>query len=226
MSDVKHTTDWEEIIELVDQEIPASRGEYLKEHLKECKECQDKLAALDKLSGTVHKWDVPQLPVQRAERMLQNVQSQNLAKPGIIAALIEKLGWPGTVAAAGVVLAACALLLALLARTQTISLSTAILQRPRPKSIALSPYAANLHEQNATPSGDQLLRSGNSWSETTAKVQSHAEPDVPAPMIARTVSLSIVAKDLTATRRSFEAILARHHGYAADLTADAQQDSA
>ena len=40
---------------------------------------------------------------------------------------------------------------------------------------------------------------------------------IPAPMIARTASLAIVVKDFAAARSSLDAILARHHGYAAQL---------
>jgi hypothetical protein len=40
---------------------------------------------------------------------------------------------------------------------------------------------------------------------------------IPAPMIARTVSLSIVVKNFAASRASLDAILARHHGYSAQL---------
>jgi len=39
----------------------------------------------------------------------------------------------------------------------------------------------------------------------------------PGPMIARTVSLSVVVKDFAASRSSLNAILARHHGYSAQL---------
>jgi uncharacterized small protein (DUF1192 family) len=39
----------------------------------------------------------------------------------------------------------------------------------------------------------------------------------PGPMIARTVSLSVVVKNFTAARSSLDAILARHHGYSAQL---------
>jgi len=45
--------------------------------------------------------------------------------------------------------------------------------------------------------------------------QSGTEPT--EPMIARTVSLSIVAKDCDASRASLDSILARHRGYAAEL---------
>ena len=46
------------------------------------------------------------------------------------------------------------------------------------------------------------------------------------PMIARTVSLSIVTKDFSASRTALDAILARHHGYAANLAVNAEQNAA
>jgi len=45
-------------------------------------------------------------------------------------------------------------------------------------------------------------------------------------MIARTVSLSIIAKDFDSARASLDAILARHNGYAADLNVATPQGSA
>lgn len=47
-----------------------------------------------------------------------------------------------------------------------------------------------------------------------------------APMIARAVSLSIVAKDFAASRATLDAILARHHSYAAELTANTAENAA
>jgi hypothetical protein len=46
------------------------------------------------------------------------------------------------------------------------------------------------------------------------------------PMIARNVTLSIVVKDFDFSRSTLEAILARHHGYAASLNASTQQNAA
>ena len=42
-------------------------------------------------------------------------------------------------------------------------------------------------------------------------------PSAPAPMIARTASLLIIVKDFAASRASLDTILARHHGYSAQL---------
>lgn len=49
---------------------------------------------------------------------------------------------------------------------------------------------------------------------------------VPAPMIARTVSLNIVVKDFAAARASLDNILAKHHGYAAQLTVSTPENAA
>jgi Domain of unknown function (DUF4349)/Putative zinc-finger len=46
------------------------------------------------------------------------------------------------------------------------------------------------------------------------------------PMIARTVSLSIIVKDFARSRSSLDAILTRYHGYAASLTVSSPQESA
>ncbi len=46
-----------------------------------------------------------------------------------------------------------------------------------------------------------------------------------APMIARTVSLSIFVKDLAASRATLDTILARHHGYSAELTVSTPEDA-
>jgi anti-sigma factor RsiW len=46
-----------------------------------------------------------------------------------------------------------------------------------------------------------------------------------APMIARSVSLTIVVKDFAAARASLDSILARHRGYAAQLTAATQENA-
>ena len=51
-------------------------------------------------------------------------------------------------------------------------------------------------------------------------------PTTPAPMIARTVSLSIAVKDFTSARAALDAILARHHGYSAQLTLNTPENSA
>ena len=53
-----------------------------------------------------------------------------------------------------------------------------------------------------------------------------ATPPAPtlAPMIARSAALTIVVKDFAASRADLDAILARHHGYAAQLTVNTPEN--
>jgi hypothetical protein len=48
---------------------------------------------------------------------------------------------------------------------------------------------------------------------------------IPVPMIARTVSLAIVVKDFAASRSSLDSILARHHGYSAQLSVNTPENA-
>lgn len=59
-----------------------------------------------------------------------------------------------------------------------------------------------------------------------SKLQRPTEPQGSAPMIARTVSLSIIAKDFDSAHASLDVILARHNGYAADLSVATPLDAA
>ena len=62
--------------------------------------------------------------------------------------------------------------------------------------------------------GSSFSRDGQPQVDQQSKVFSN---DISAPMIARTVSLSIVVKDFPKARASLDGILNRHHGYAAQL---------
>jgi hypothetical protein len=62
-------------------------------------------------------------------------------------------------------------------------------------------------------------------SPTPAGRPAPADTPIHQPMIARSVSLTIVTKDFASSRASLEAILARHHGYSAQLTASTSENS-
>ncbi len=87
---------------------------------------------------------------------------------------------------------------------------------------ARKPMAINTLEAPPPPSAAQGLVAGGSEGSSDHAALSAA----PAPMIARTVSLSIVVKDFAATRSSLDSILARHHGYAAQLTVSTPENAA
>jgi hypothetical protein len=76
------------------------------------------------------------------------------------------------------------------------------------------------------PSGSpQAGYENKAWHAPTAKNPSSGLT-VSAPMIARTVSLSLIAKDFDASRASLDSILARHNGYSANLAVNTPQGAA
>jgi len=75
--------------------------------------------------------------------------------------------------------------------------------------------AMNRDAQDDQSAGDEL---------TAARQTLTAEEIRQGPMIAQSVELAVVAKDVSAARSAVEAILARHHGYAAGLTVNTEQN--
>jgi len=65
----------------------------------------------------------------------------------------------------------------------------------------------------------------NSFSADGQPLADQQSKDISAPMIARIVSLSIMVKDFAASRSSLDGILARHHGYSAQLSISTQENA-
>jgi hypothetical protein len=66
----------------------------------------------------------------------------------------------------------------------------------------------------------------NSFSVDGQLITDQQAREFTGPMIARTVSLAIIVKDFDASRKSLDAILARHNGYAAGLNVGTPQGAA
>ena len=74
MSNEKQTADWEELMALMDGELPRERAEYLKKHLEECEECRSKVMDVENASGTLRRWDVPELSAGKANATLKLIE--------------------------------------------------------------------------------------------------------------------------------------------------------
>lgn len=73
--------------------------------------------------------------------------------------------------------------------------------------------------------GDHAQSSSSLDGEPMTDEQGEVFSNFTAPLIARTVSLSIVVKDFSASRSSLDAILRRHHGYSAQLNVSTPEDA-
>jgi hypothetical protein len=227
MSSAKHTVNWDEVMTLVDGEIPAGRMEYLKMHLKECKECQELLETFHEVSEAVNEWRVTDLPSHTAAAMLEKVQSASTEQHPGAARFFGRFGRRRILAATGGVMAVCALTLVFLSRPASRSLAPAFTDQTATRRIELPPDNGALRQWSFALPANRVAAGGGGWrADTSAQMHTADVGLLPAPMIARSVSLSIVAKDFAKTRASLEAILAWHQGYAADLTVNTELNSA
>jgi hypothetical protein len=81
--------------------------------------------------------------------------------------------------------------------------------------------------QNSLPINGRLAGDKLQVFKQLKELQRGYQGGLPAgPMIARTVSLSFIAKDFDSSRASLDGILARHNGYAADLNVATPQGAA
>ena len=200
MSKDGQSADWEEVLALVDEKIPASRLEYLRKHLKECEECREKVEHVEEASREVREaaHDAPQ--TGGSLRLMREYKWALLISGGLILlALLALLGQRqdriNSFATAGKQSA------------QVNMTEPAPIPAGRPASAAANEQSTGLYDENpVTHPAAQVLES--------------------SPMIARSVTLAIVAKDFAGARAALEAVLTKHHGYAADLTVNTQQGSA
>ncbi len=239
MSNDKETAEWEELMALVDGEIPAERAEYLKKHLEQCEECRRKVMGVETVSGTLHKWEVPELSTGKANAMLGEIQEGKTSSAGN-AALLRRMRMPIMVFGG-------------LALVALFMLSPARMTIPKEQGVAkpaTEPYELPAADLSAYSSEQEDKSAAEGWrfsnqsaskatprlnpralealSKTRAELNSAKAVVVTesAPMIARSVELSIVVKDCLAARASVEAILQRHRGYAANLAASSERNHA
>ncbi len=202
----KHTSAWEELLTLGDGLIPAGRLEYLKKHLQECKECRMQLESLERTTTTPHKGDGEEIQVHGAEITPERMQSPKVpvSRFNIRGLTLSRLR-PYLVMSGLLVIFVLALLLWNFSLDHLASLEGTRQVAPRPAATSKS-VLTSLEEgagaQQLSPATQTL-----------------------GPMIARSISLSIVTKDFAEARASLEAILGRHKSYAADLAVNTEQNS-
>jgi hypothetical protein len=201
MNKDEQTATWEEVLGLVDDKIPPNRAEHLKEHLRDCQECRERLEGTERVAA-------------ESDEKRQNERAPFSG----FTVLMRRFKGPLLILGGVVVLG----LLALLGRQMKIGDLPAT---TRPQQI---------RESMALPASQMAAKSeaGSTRSEEEAQVdenliaQGYAPAIATTPMIARSVTLQIVAKEFAAARASLEILLAKHHGYAAELTVNTQQGSA
>jgi hypothetical protein len=246
-----HPVTPEELMAYQDGEHSPARAEFLAAHLPTCGQCQEIDRGLRRASQTLAGWTVvPAAPNCAFEQRLDEAaKAASVRRPfssGWIAGIGRRRPVFSAVFGAGAILAIAFAMVLFSARrplsNATMAMNERIaMQEPRAESVFLSQPSPSGNEDDVSKNPemakekldalvaqrqallDRLQRAQISSSlENSATTTGTSLP----PMIARTLSLSIVVKDFEAGRSTLDAILARHHGYAATLSVNTQQNAA
>jgi anti-sigma factor RsiW len=228
----------EEVMALLDGELSASEVQSVFAHVDSCAECTKLSEQLRGISLSLSAWKIPTVPavVERsiAESVAQASSGVNISKPklSIRAALWSWKQW--TAVSVGAMAA-----LLVVASIFTVPLERRVpLQRAGKTMTPFIDIGAQ-KSQDSMQAGnggggdrDSLRAKGGTMGGALGSISGMQAqvPDVltrnDAPMIARTSFLSIVVKDFSGSRASLDAILARYHGYSAQLSASTAENRA
>jgi hypothetical protein len=224
MSTTTHPFAPEEIMAFVDGELSADRAQLLSAHLEMCSECQEVTGSIRSTSQKLATWTV------EAPKTL----NEGISLPGLagfpltteqdarFSRLRDALSRRWVWAPALTLMLAIAVFLAVIPGTfmhkaPSVRMST---MKEVVEPLDVEPYARQGQISGGDGGGDKVA------AQPRAKTLSLEGKSAAVPMIARTVSLSVVVKDFEAARHLLDAILARHNGYAAELNAATPQGSA
>lgn len=225
MNTTTHPVAPEEVMAHVDGELPTIRGQFVADHIASCKECARLATEVRNDSDALRAWPVEAMP----ESVEAKIRSAVL-EAGKLASKSERPRWPlWALGFAGVAAVALLLLRGGQERKFAPASKSVRTVAGRPAEVLSNAIPGGSLETLTQPGvvADANLN-GQPASDQQSRVFSNAIPAsaIAAPMIARTLSLSIVAKDFLASRATLDAILARHHSYAAELTANTPENAA
>ena len=237
MNTTAHTVSPEDLMAFLDGELSALAAESVAAHLAECEECAGIVTQFRNTSQSLSLWTVSAPPDEMESAIKELAADAAYSHRYARSDLWFRGGsrsWKPWAVAAGLVVAAAFLagslsvfrvhrdrLLAPVElasrvgpRSSLPEMATAdAIRVPDSRALMLSEASPQLSRLAAKRQAANMLAS----SAPTASV-------VPiAPMIARTVNLTMMVKDFAASRSALDQILARHHGYFAHLEVNTQE---
>jgi anti-sigma factor RsiW len=237
-STAQHTVTPEDIMALLDGELPAAEAKVVSTHIDECTECADIAAQFRATSRFLAAWTVPAVPASLDAAIQKHAANAVSRQMGHAPAhpLLGIRDWQLWMLAGGAAVAAI-LFVIVAARSISNNAGQQVAQR---SSIAASlpmedrnfaalqsiapPNAAASKSRQAGIAGMLVQGRTDMLANSTALTLASTGPA--APMIARTVSLTILVRDVPASRAALDAILAQHHGYAAQLNINTPENYA
>jgi hypothetical protein len=256
MSTTPHPITPEEIMTHLDGELSPARAQSVSTHLESCAACQELVNSLRHTSHSLSHWTVCSVPapleksVMLAAAKLRSHSPFQDSNVNVHNHRWTRKQWIGGLAATAAVLL---LMISIsTSRRPRTELQRAIALQEKHASQARATNSLPVDLARINSAGEQQNADRTSY---TLDGSVAAPPTPPpsngpqavfgnkpllsplaknpasgltlsAPMIARSVSLSIISKDFDSSRASLDAILARHNGYSASLSVSSPQDAA
>jgi hypothetical protein len=244
MTATTHPVNTEEIMALLDGELPVERAQTVSAHVELCPECSALAKELESTKQTFASWEVDTLPAVIEDRVHAAITAMPSSAGASGSSLTQRASfWTWKQWLVGLSATAAVGLLFLAITMPTFQRSPMAAKEASRIAHARSFDNASVDSRNTrgfdalkeSPDGDtltsklendagKLLPSATNGS--LGKLQTQIDDPRHSPMIARAVALSLVMKDFDAGRASLDAILARHGGYAAGLNVATPQGAA
>jgi anti-sigma factor RsiW len=234
----QHTVNPEDIMALLDGELPAAEAKVVSTHIDECTECAAIAAEFCETSHVLAAWTVPAAP-ETLEAAMQKHAAKAASRRRSQTPLSVR-DWRLWILAGGATVAAILFVIVAarsisdnadrqVARRSSIAASLPMEDRNFTASQSIAPPNAAASKSRQAGVAGMLVQGrtdiqNNALANPTALTLASINPA--APMIARTVSLTILVRDVPASRASLDAILAQHHGYAAQLNINTPENYA
>ena len=213
----------EELMAFCDDELSTEETQAVDTHLAECRECADKVRQFRETSQSLREWHVPLVPRRIEDAVEEQLQAADQGRGGRGSkARFGRAGkrrWKpwvfGGASAVAAVLLIAVIGISVESRRRELAFvaTNSDAESPRP-----APTAEMVSNQLSASS-----RGGGGGAPLPAPEATTA-PN--APLIARSVTLVVVAKDVAAARPTLDAILAKYHGYASEMDVNTPADDA
>ena len=241
MTATQHATP-EDIMALLDGELAAAQASTTAEHIETCPECAVIAEQFRETSRAMAAWTISEAPQKLdaviAEKSARLAAHRRAAAPArvrlhSVRGRIWALGGAGALA--------CLVLFVMVFASRPVPKTAYVAQEQRavtatdalsapapapPQSAGPSAMIANANMASLQPLATKRGYAGIVNGALNSAAKTTAPSDASAPMIARTVSLTILVKDVARSRPSLDAILSRCQGYAAELTINTPENSA
>jgi len=234
----------EELMALFDGELSTDRAQAVSSHMSQCTECSAVLAAFPATAAALRGWSISPVP-ERIGKTILHAEACSGAGTQAKLRLSTRIGrWSWKQWAAGLGLAATSLVLVAaisipnLMRSKMANEAALQKSRARLDGASVSDYVGTGSSFQREPLSNQfasvasnriseqeLESTKNDLEMARRTLQAQVAPATPAPMIARSASLTLLVRDFSSSRAALDGILAKHHAYAAELKASTVEDA-